>query len=631
MSNELDDVLQHFGKKGMKWGVRKDKDAINSKERSIKKGTTIQNISNRQLDMSKGRHMYGSYTKYDNEAYTDMMGNFMYGGKAYKNEFVIKKDIKLPSDKQLVENFVELVKSNPKQVSKDMAAAYNDTHIFLEKKAKHFEKKISKIEDADSKRGEKLAKQYISVMVSDKASKSRADFMGTLIKKGFDGMSDVNDRDTNYGTQDPLIIFNPNKSLGKVKSVKLEKEELDKYYKKFLLEQETRKERYDVKEVQHKQGVNILKPDLQDILQHHGVKGMHWGKRKAGGTSVTKPKVEKATIKDHVNSIKREHGWKKQLKNADNMSTKEIQKISSRAQLENDLKRLSKKKRTGSTNEVGTDKDKRDYLNRANMSDQELFRKVQRLRAKSSLNRNANDATNKQKEIAKKVLHIAAPLVLQYALTKTIGKKDVVSAATNAAVNLGGPKAKLIKNLMDQAKKVKHGDDLDDVLMHSLLDDPDEILQHFGVKGMHWGKRLKARGAARKERIKSDADTVRRRKKGEITRTQAKDEKWQSFHKEQSNNKHYKKEYDRLKAKGIDDKKAMRAAYQVAQTRKKANIQLAVTATVVGLKFANAGVKIGKEAANNPDNIRKAKNVAQALKRSPVRYVDGSKMKNVIN
>lgn len=231
MSNaELEDFLKHFGVKGMKWGVRKQKDKINRSTRTIKKGTEIQNISSRQY-VKNGRHMYGAYTSYDKNAYTDLMGNFMYNERGYKNNFVVKKDIKIPSDKVLVNEFTAMVKRNPKMVARDMSKAYNEVSLLTSKSVKHYEKKLNKISDSDLKRGEKITKDYISILVSNKASKSRAEFFGALIKKGFDGMSDVNDRDQLWGTQDPLIIFNPNKSLGKNTGLKLTKDDLNKYAK----------------------------------------------------------------------------------------------------------------------------------------------------------------------------------------------------------------------------------------------------------------------------------------------------------------------------------------------------------------------------------------------------------------
>lgn len=239
-------TLMHFGTKGMRWGVRKKKDKINSIDRTIKKGTEIQNISNTSTK-NKKRHMYGSYTSYDNDSYVTVM-NMMYGDKVYKNSFTVKKDIRIPSDKKLVEEFTSIAKRNPKQVAEDMAKAYNSIHRFTTKTSKHFEKKLSSIDDAYSKRGEKRTKEFISLMVSDDASRTRAHFFGSLIKRGYDGMSDVNDRDG--GAQDPLILFNTSKNLKLNKTVQLTPEDLQNYYEKTSFDKKFQKQGKKLKEVQ---------------------------------------------------------------------------------------------------------------------------------------------------------------------------------------------------------------------------------------------------------------------------------------------------------------------------------------------------------------------------------------------
>jgi hypothetical protein len=234
----------------MKWGVRKKKDQINSRSRTIKKGTVIQNISSRELksDHKRANRLYAAYTDYDKNQYVDMMGNFMYNSRGYKNEFLVKKDIKIPSDKQLVEAFIEIAKANPKQVASEMSKAYEETHMMATKMPKVYEKKISSLTDASSKESNRLAKEFVSNICSSKTKVSTNAFFANLVKKGFDAISDVNDRDQYAGTQDPLIIFNMD-AIKHKGTVKLTSKDLD-YYSKYTGSKAHKQSRKDVSGIQ---------------------------------------------------------------------------------------------------------------------------------------------------------------------------------------------------------------------------------------------------------------------------------------------------------------------------------------------------------------------------------------------
>lgn len=273
--------LKHFGIKGMKWGVRrfetkggnltaagkkrydhydydrdnskkksykKQKDEINSKSRTIKKGTEVQTITRGAYEEGKKKRLYTAYTDYDKTMYGDMMGNFMYNGRGYKNTFVLKNDIKVASDKDAVEAFIKVAKDNPVQVARDMAKAYNDNVIFMEKTAKSYSKKISKLKDnPDDRRAIKLAEEFVSnAVLSAKAEKSADNFYAYLTKKGFDAMSDVNDRKKT--TQDPLIILNMNK-VKQTGSVKLTRDDLN-HYAKYASTKEYKQKKKDLSQIQ---------------------------------------------------------------------------------------------------------------------------------------------------------------------------------------------------------------------------------------------------------------------------------------------------------------------------------------------------------------------------------------------
>lgn len=171
--------------------------------------------------------------------------------------------------------------------------------------------------------------------------------------------------------------------------------------------------------------------ELDKVIQHAGIKGMKWGVRRDrnrpggadGKEESTKVVDKRGKLKMQLDSLKRERQWKKVIRDMDNLSTKDIQTVTGRVRLENDLKNLSR-------SNVGKAKDKQDYLRRADMSDAELKRKVVRLRAKEQLKKSVGDASKEQRELGEKIVNVGKTVAIRYALTKNAKgiPKDIFDA-----------------------------------------------------------------------------------------------------------------------------------------------------------------------------------------------------------
>ena len=180
---------------------------------------------------------------------------------------------------------------------------------------------------------------------------------------------------------------------------------------------------------------SMFDSDEEKTIKHHGVKGMKWGVRRyqpypkgqqnagkfldasknEGGSSQNGNK--NSGIKGTLKSKGREMSMVAAQREIKNLTTKDAQTVISRAQLENRFKRLS------STHNVGTAKSKEEYLNRENMSNEELKRKIDRLQISDNMRVESRKANQGAIDMGKKVAKIAAPIAVQLVLQGAVDKK----------------------------------------------------------------------------------------------------------------------------------------------------------------------------------------------------------------
>lgn len=150
--------------------------------------------------------------------------------------------------------------------------------------------------------------------------------------------------------------------------------------------------------------------EMEEIIEHYGVKGMKWGVRRS---------------KEQLQSASRERSWSN--KDQSKMSKKQLKRTVQRLQNENDFKRTSSKLqksynvkavKKALTLKLKDSRDlaktglnyKKQYRNRHKLSDEQLKKKVERLKLEAQFDKLSKQATKEQRKSINEVLDIAGKL-----------------------------------------------------------------------------------------------------------------------------------------------------------------------------------------------------------------------------
>lgn len=153
-------------------------------------------------------------------------------------------------------------------------------------------------------------------------------------------------------------------------------------------------------------------PNKQDTIKHYGVKGMKWGirryqpypKGKKGTFIGSKGRELKSLVDSRTRSLNKK-------------STSDIRKNANRLRMENEYKRLSRIR-----SKTGTIKDWKQYRRRSEMSDSELKRKVNRLKAIEEYKIEAQKANRGTIDKGKKILSDYGKVLVPLATGYVAGK-----------------------------------------------------------------------------------------------------------------------------------------------------------------------------------------------------------------
>lgn len=214
--------LMHHGIKGQKWGVRNGP-PYPIEDKVLKKGTRLSNVAYAQntqkyLDSRNGQwvYTYNTNDEWDSKVYEGPFTYYLYKRADYqyyvhKHDYEVAKDLKMPTKKERIDEFIKLYEDCPAQMLKDLVWVQKQLSPNSDANKKAVEVKLKK-------KGMTYEEYEAAYIVFNHAMEAAHRFTSTkkyaeIMASKYDAMVDDNNVNKYNSAHDPIIIFRASEAL----------------------------------------------------------------------------------------------------------------------------------------------------------------------------------------------------------------------------------------------------------------------------------------------------------------------------------------------------------------------------------------------------------------------------------